>query len=479
MPKLSTALLSGALLVPWLAHADLVTFNFTATVTQVPIDDLSTGIQVGDAITGDFTFDSAAPDLVPASSTGSYLSTGPAFGMTATVGAMTFSESGQLDIGILNSFVDQYAVTASSAMLTIELFLQNNSGTSFNSDALPLSPPLLSAFGQRDFHFDETDAFGSETQVDGRITALSAAQPVPEPSSFVLLFTIALPLAFWRLARRRNSVQWITGLLLLGALAAPIYAVDGVILINQNAALAGIPAADDAPGFPVTILVSGSYKLSSNLVVPDANTTAILIAASNVTIDMNGFSITGPVQCIGFPVTSCSPFANGVGISGLIDRNNISIFNGTIQGMAGGINLNGGKHIRIENVHAVNNAGDGILVPATIDARVLSCTVSENGGVGISGGGGVISGNTVNGNGSDGINADGTITNNVAESNGGKGISGFGVITGNYAQGNLHQGIFASCPFSTVVSNAANGNAGGDIFTSGSGCTRANNTPAP
>ena len=275
------------------------------------------------------------------------------------------------------------------------------------------------------------------------------------------------------------ALLWMTRLVVGSALVCPVFAVDGVILINQNAALSGGVVPFDQPGFPVTIGLQGSYRLTSNLVVPDRNTTAIQILESNVTIDLNGFTITGPVECTGFPVTSCGPIANGGGIVGLIDRNNISIFNGTIRGMGGGINLNGGKHIRIENVHAVNNAGDGILVPGTVDAKVLSCTASENLGTGISGGGGVFSGNTASGNGSDGINTDGSITNNVVELNGGSGISGFGVISGNYAQANHHQGIFASCPFATVVSNAANGNAGGDIFTSGAGCTRANNTPAP
>jgi hypothetical protein len=266
--------------------------------------------------------------------------------------------------------------------------------------------------------------------------------------------------------------------IIFAAITVPLKAVDGVVLINQNNALAGSITPGDAPGFPVIINLPGSYRLSSNLVVPDANTTAIWILTSDVTIDMNGFSITGPVECTGYPVTSCTPFANGAGILGLIGRNNISIFNGTIRGMGGGINLNGGTHIRIENIHVVNNGGDGILLPGTIDIKVLSCTVSENRGTGISGGSGVISGNTVNGNGSDGINAGGSVTNNIVELNAGSGIVAFGSISGNYTQANLHQGIFARCT-STIVSNAANGNAGGDIFTSGSGCTRANNAPAP
>src|SRR6266571_8801026 len=93
----------------------------------------------------------------------------------------------------------------------------------------------------------------------------------------------------------------------LAALAVPTYAVDGEVLINQNAALAGNVTPGDTPGFPVIISVAGSYKLSGNLTVPDANTTAILITADNVTIDLNGFSIVGPSVCVGTPVTSCSP----------------------------------------------------------------------------------------------------------------------------------------------------------------------------
>ena len=39
---------------------------------------------------------------------------------------------------------------------------------------------------------------------------------------------------------------------LLAALACPIYAVDGVVLINQSAALAGNVTPGGTPGFPVT-----------------------------------------------------------------------------------------------------------------------------------------------------------------------------------------------------------------------------------
>ena len=84
--------------------------------------------------------------------------------------------------------------------------------------------------------------------------------------------------------QRQSSLRgWLA---ILAALALPVYAVDGVALINQNAALAGNVTPGDAPGFPVMISVSGSYRLSGNLTVPDANTPAFHISADNVTIDL-------------------------------------------------------------------------------------------------------------------------------------------------------------------------------------------------
>ena len=204
MPKYLTTVLLGALFTTGFARANPITFDFTGAVTQVPIDDLATGIQSGDSISGSFTFDSTAVDAIAAPTSASYTSTGAAFGMTVSVGAVTFSESGFLNIGILNTFVDQYTVLASSPLLTLDLFFQDNTGTAFSSDALPLSPPPLAGFLQREFHLDEIDVAGDETQADGIIDSLTcgsgcvASSSAPEPSSTGLLFTGAILLAGWR-----------------------------------------------------------------------------------------------------------------------------------------------------------------------------------------------------------------------------------------------------------------------------------------
>jgi hypothetical protein len=72
--------------------------------------------------------------------------------------------------------------------------------------------------------------------------------------------------------------------MLVLALPASVFAVDGVVLINQSTVTA-------AGGFPYSISQPGSYKLSGNLVVP-SGVNGIQITASNVTLDLNGFSIT-------------------------------------------------------------------------------------------------------------------------------------------------------------------------------------------
>jgi len=270
-------------------------------------------------------------------------------------------------------------------------------------------------------------------------------------------------------------------LAILAALAVPLYAVDGVVLINQSAALAGNVTPGDSPGFPVTISVSGSYRLSGNLTVNDANTTAIRIAADDVTIDLNGFSIIGPIVCSGGPpVTSCSPTPTGSAAGIFSDKSNSTVFNGTIRGMPDGILLFG-EHSRAERIHAIGNVNSGITAQSSSNSSsVVSCAAGNNlhDGIVVNG---LAIGSTANGNGGRGIftNTGGAAINNIANFNKRDGIVGVSAtISGNAASENGGTGITGGCP-SALVSNTAFGNSGGDIFTSGSGCTRASNAPQP
>ena len=100
-------------------------------------------------------------------------------------------------------------------------------------------------------------------------------------------------------------------LFVLAVGSSTAYAVDGVILIDQNRALAGNVTPGDAPGFPITISQRGSYRLLGILSVP-TNTNAIELTVSDVTIDLNGFSIMSVASVSGSGVRFIGPgFASG------------------------------------------------------------------------------------------------------------------------------------------------------------------------
>jgi hypothetical protein len=176
------------------ANASIVTFDFSGTVSQVPVDEVFGDIADGTVFSGSFSFDTSTPDLLPGDpATGSFIVSLPAE-MTVLIGTHMFSASDSLNIGVLNSFVDQYSVLASglSGDLTMELFLQDNSGTVFTSDGLPLSPPPMDSFTQKDFHLDEIFPAG-ELQVDGQLTALTGPTvPEPSPGGLTLAGSFAL-----------------------------------------------------------------------------------------------------------------------------------------------------------------------------------------------------------------------------------------------------------------------------------------------
>jgi hypothetical protein len=190
-------------------------------------------------------------------------------------------------------------------------------------------------------------------------------------------------------------------LLVLSAALVPVYAfaVDGQVLINMSTVLA-------AGGFPFRINQAGSYKLSGNLTVPDGNTTAIVIAHDNVTIDLNGFSIIGPVDCsAGIPCAGAGSItAHGIvaGTDSPVQPYfNITIRNGTIQGMgADGVHLLGDS-ILLEDLHIRSNGLSGIVVrspgPASSTSAVIfhHNTVQLSGSYGIKAYAGLITDNTI------------------------------------------------------------------------------------
>lgn len=188
-----------ALLLSVPASASPITVQFTGTVTQVPIDDVYGNIAAGSMFEGSYSFNSTAVDLIPGDpASGSYQSLGVPFEMLVAIGGHVFTASDSVNIGIFNSFIDQYTVLAlgASGDLTLELFLQDNAATVFANDGLPMTAPLLGAFAIRDFHLHQIAA-GGEAQVDGQVTSLSVSAVPEPPARFLVGGGFAALLIFW------------------------------------------------------------------------------------------------------------------------------------------------------------------------------------------------------------------------------------------------------------------------------------------
>jgi hypothetical protein len=238
-----------------------------------------------------------------------------------------------------------------------------------------------------------------------------------------------------------------------GADATSILAIQ----INQSRALLGGVTPGDAPGFPVTITEPGGYVLTGNLTV-DADTTAIEIMADDVSVDLNGFAILGPNVCSGSPVTMCTHNGTGQPGQGIFAplvrleeadgkavlgkqertraRTNITVVNGTVQGMgADGIRI--GLNSRVEDVHVSNNGGDGIRTET--GSVIRGNTAFQNRVNGISSGGGsVVLENTASSNGTTGllVGRASSVIGNATRDNGDFGIAvdDSSVVSENTAQ---------------------------------------------
>lgn len=177
---------------------------------------------------------------------------------------------------------------------------------------------------------------------------------------------------------------------LLAAVAAASLALSAGTASAQTTldhakAMAGIDA-DDTPGYPILISKPGSYVLTGNLTVP-SNMSAIFVYASDVTIDLNGFTISGAVGCSLLATgTTCNNVPNSVadGITTTV-ASNVTVRNGTVQGFdRAGIRLAYGG--AVSDVSVRSNGSHGLLLgvngnPAQF--QVDRVTADRNGGAGI------------------------------------------------------------------------------------------------
>jgi parallel beta-helix repeat protein len=261
----------------------------------------------------------------------------------------------------------------------------------------------------------------------------------------------------------RTLSNAICGALVSGAVAFPmsVAATDGVIEINQTRAAVGAITAGDAPGFPIELTEPGSYILTSNLVVT-AGVSGILISSSDITLDLNGFTLQGP----GGTASPC----HGMEADGDIAA--VTVRNGVVRDWAeDGLRLLTCTQCQVVEIRATGNGDTGVVMG--VDALVSDTVSSDNGFNGINvGKNSVIRSCIASSNDMRGINAGegSTVSDCTASENGQYGIrlSDGGVIVNCSANHNDDAGI--SCGLGAVVQGCrAQRNAGVGISVGNQG----------
>jgi len=226
-------------------------------------------------------------------------------------------------------------------------------------------------------------------------------------------------------------------------------------------------------GLPFVITEPGSYYFTGNLVFTEEEGNAITIEASNVTLDLMGFTLSSTSSVTGSGIVlplgvvgvnqhiairngtivgsttvskSGSPATWSVNPSGF----NYSIYNFTGYAKFKDLMISGARKdglysyysCSVENVHSTQNGENGISISS---GRVTKSTTIANGGIGIFAPSGSVSSSFSSDNGGGGISTpSGNVSSSISSGNGGTGISALGgVVTSSTAKRNINDGISA------------------------------------
>lgn len=191
--------------------------TFNGTVTSVftdPSDPFAGTIDVGTHMAGFANYETSTADDIPSSDVGSYsMFASPPLGMAIFIGGNTFAASDFLNISVANNIstgIDQLTIFAQQGIsggladyLSLQLFLEDPSGTAFSSDALPISQPNMGNFLVRSFFIDGVQTISGQAvqfQIQGNVS-------VPEANSILLLGIGLVSFGFIRHRQQRNSIK--------------------------------------------------------------------------------------------------------------------------------------------------------------------------------------------------------------------------------------------------------------------------------
>jgi Right handed beta helix region len=261
------------------------------------------------------------------------------------------------------------------------------------------------------------------------------------------------------------------------------WSADGLIEINQARALAGSLNGDpllDPPGFPVHLSEGGSYILTSDLIVPTADTSAIALytaagaaVADPVSLDLNGFSIVGPGTCTGEgSAISCSE-STGVGID-TVGVGTTIVRNGRISGFGTGVWLRTGDAggCILRDLVVAGNTNIGIVLSGYYSPCIVSGSdVRKNGTYGlVQWPATIVRDSTIRGNGENGLQSQLSplaAFRATIRGNGGRGINLNGrslmVVDSSIGFNTLQGVLTGASPHYILLGNSIYGNTGNQL----------------
>ena len=205
MRPFTTTLAACVLSMANMVDAAPITYNFTASVTNVlGATSVFPGVAPGQVITGSYTFESTAADEDPANPTvGAYRAFGAPYGIRFTLNGVTFASDASA-VYILDNYnsglVDGYTAFSPTGMSTVppgvaptprssvQLSLATRNTNQYLSDALDPTLPDLASFEAESIEsVSFVDLFGELGNVRATLTSISSPAAVPEPAILGLL----------------------------------------------------------------------------------------------------------------------------------------------------------------------------------------------------------------------------------------------------------------------------------------------------